>query len=284
MSLAMSTCRRIFVVWLAAACVDLAASNGNAQSQSLSKLQQNAGKAAQPRDLGQRVFESRCAGCHGLDGRGTERGPDLATRESVQWQTDATLRGTIQHGFPASGMPAFSTLSSAEMQSIVAYLRGLQGASKISGTAGAAHRGQSLFFGKARCSQCHSINGTGGFIASNLSEFGRTHSASEIRRAITDPDETGKRGQLTVVRTRDGREFSGLVRNEDNFTLQLQTLDGGFQFFVKSEIVDAHQTGPLMPTDYGTKLSATELSDLAAFLARVSGPKREKPKADDFEE
>src|SRR5437867_4253971 len=27
---------------------------------------------------GRQVFESRCAGCHGMDGRGAERAPDIA--------------------------------------------------------------------------------------------------------------------------------------------------------------------------------------------------------------
>ena len=233
---------------------------------------------------GARIFESRCAGCHGLDGHGTERGPNIASTENAQRQSDAALRRTIRHGIAGTGMPAFSTLSDGETQSVVSYLRRLQGSREISGTGGTAQTGQSLFFGKARCAECHSVGGQGGFIASDLSGFGRTHSALEIRRVILSPGEVGKRGDLTKVKARDGREFSGLVRNEDNFSLQLQTLDGSFEFFVKSEIAGIQRAGPLMPADYGSKLSGAELTDLVAFLARVSGPRRVKPKADDFEE
>ena len=40
---------------------------------------------------GKRVFESRCAGCHGLDGRGGERAPDIASNAKTQQRSDGEL-------------------------------------------------------------------------------------------------------------------------------------------------------------------------------------------------
>jgi hypothetical protein len=39
-----------------------------------------------------------------------------------------------------------------------------------------------------------------------------------------------------IISTQDGQNYSGRVRSEDNFSLQLQTLDGAFHLFMKSEL------------------------------------------------
>src|SRR5713101_6268356 len=49
---------------------------------------------------GRQAFESHCAGCHGLDGRGGERAPDVATRASARRRSDAELFQIIQSGIP----------------------------------------------------------------------------------------------------------------------------------------------------------------------------------------
>ena len=74
-----------------------------------------------------------------------------------------------------------------------------------------------------------------------------------------------------IVTSREGQKYSGVVRNEDNFSLQLQTLDGVFHFFMKSELEGvAQQPASLMPVDYGSTLSPAELNDLVSFLMLVA--------------
>src|SRR5260370_1150833 len=112
-------------------------------------------------------------------------------------------------------------------------------------------RGKSLFFGKARCSQCHTLAGTGGFIASDLSSYARTRAPEEIRQAIVNPNSVSRAAVATVVTTRDGYKYSGAARNEDNFSLQLQTPDGAFHLFLKSELASVVRDSiSLMPPDY----------------------------------
>ena len=68
--------------------------------------------------------------------------------------------------------------------------------------------------------------------------------------------------------------FTGIARNEDNFTLQLQTLDGTFHFFQKAELEHLeYQPSSIMPADYGTKLSGAELDDLISYLVHVARAK-----------
>ena len=50
---------------------------------------------------------------------------------------------------------------------------------------------------------------------------------------------------------RGGEKVVGRIRNEDNFSLQLQTLDGTFHFVIKSDLEGLeYNSQPLMPSDY----------------------------------
>ena len=227
---------------------------------------------------GKQVFESRCAGCHGLDGRGGEHAPDIAMSEKTQRRSDDELSRIIAGGVPGTGMPAFASLGS-NLKSVIAYLRQLQGKNDSAKFPGDVKKGRELFYGKPRCSECHAIAGSGGFIASELSGFGGNRSADEIRQAIVKPTSANRLGGKMIVKMRDGKEYSGVVRNEDNFSLQLQTLDGTFQLFQKSELASfSRQPDPLMPVNYAATLNRDELNDLVSFL--MSAARGVKTEAD----
>ena len=239
---------------------------------------------------GKQVFESRCAGCHGLDGRGGERAPDIAFNTKTQQRSDDELSQIVRRGFPGTGMPPFAALGS-NVKNVVAYLRQLQGKNESARFPGNARKGRELFYGKARCSECHTVTGSGGFIASELSGFGGHRSPDEIRQAIIKPTSTNRLGGKMIVQMRDGKEYAGVVRNEDNFSLQLQSLEGDFQLFQKSELTSfSHQPDSLMPADYSTTLNSDELNDLISFLmfaardAKTEAVAGKKPKDDEEEE
>jgi cytochrome c oxidase cbb3-type subunit 3 len=224
---------------------------------------------------GQKIFTSTCAGCHGLDGRGGERAPNIAQNREVQRLSDAQLTHIVQEGVPGTGMPAFHSLASSDVKAVVAYLRTLQGTNKTSTLPGNPVRGKALFYGDAGCSTCHMVAGSGGFIASDLSGYGATHSVQEIQNAITRPGQTlDRQAQSAVVVVRGGQQYTGRIRNEDNFSLQLQSLDGTFHFFLKSDI-ERLEYKSLMPLDYASRLSARDLDDLASYL--ISFAKKGEP-------
>jgi cytochrome c oxidase cbb3-type subunit III len=206
--------------------------------------------------------------CHGVDGRGSGRAPDIAAGAAAHQLSDADLTRIVQNGIPSRGMPSFKTLGPAEIQSLIAYLRVLQGKGRTAIVNGNPSHGQELFFGAARCSTCHLIHGEGGFLGPDLSDYSRSHSAEQIREAIVDPgrDLSPNADTVTAV-TRDGRTFVGVARNEDNFSLQLQTPDGNFHLLLKSDLTAlSHDHNPLMPSDYASRLSAHDLDDLVSFL------------------
>lgn len=219
---------------------------------------------------GSNTFSSTCAGCHGSDGRGGERGPNIATAREVVTLSDADLSSFVRNGVTGAGMPAFSFLGDSGIADVVAYLRVLQGKTGEFKVTGDSTAGRALFFGKAECSKCHMMQGVGGFIGTDLSEYGVTVAPDKIRAAILDPDTTiGVTAELIEIRTADGANVRGVLRAEDNFTVVVQQEDGRFRRFSKTEAGSIHRTGhSLMPRDYGNRLTAKELDDIVSYLVR----------------
>ena len=221
---------------------------------------------------GRQIFSSSCAGCHGLDGRGGERAPDIASKREVQRLSNAELARIVHDGLPGTGMPSFHLLGASRIQALVLYVRCLQGRGEPELLPGNSAAGKGVFFGKAGCGECHMVAGAGGFIGSDLSNYAAAQSAREIRDAILHPEsQADPAKKAVVVTTATGEQLTGLVRNEDNFSLQLQTLDGAFHLFAKSDLKSVeHQDQSLMLSDYGSRLSRAELDDVVSYLMRAA--------------
>jgi cytochrome c oxidase cbb3-type subunit III len=235
---------------------------------------------------GKQIFSSACAQCHGLDAKGSERAPNIADRASVQRLSDAQISHIIENGVPGTGMPAFHSLQSTQIRAVVGYLRTLQGKNKTGALPGNPEQGKTLFFGQAGCSQCHMITGEGGFIASDLSEYARIHDITQIRSAIVDPASLSRPVRAVTVTLHGGEKYMGRVRDEDNFSIQLQSLDGTFYFLPKLDIEKTEvESRPLMPSDYGSRLNSHELNDLISYLMKVAGANGSTPtKVDELEQ
>jgi cytochrome c oxidase cbb3-type subunit 3 len=85
---------------------------------------------------GKRLFASACSPCHGEGGKGGE-GPALNNRVLLANATDTYFVETIGQGRQGTGMegfltpsPARLTLAPAEIETIVAYIRSLEGGRK----------------------------------------------------------------------------------------------------------------------------------------------------------
>ncbi len=82
---------------------------------------------------GQWRYQTSCASCHGMDGKGISAfGPALKGNKFVMQVPAAVIIGVIQDGrhnrkksYPAySGMPAFYHIRAGEAQALVQYLKG----------------------------------------------------------------------------------------------------------------------------------------------------------------
>jgi putative heme-binding domain-containing protein len=228
---------------------------------------------AAPSDAGQQIFSSTCAPCHGLDGKGGEHGPDIAGNGRIQRLSNADLLNIVRNGIVSGGMPAFgAAFNASQLEAIVAWLRSLQGKRTAAALQGDASAGRTLFFGRAGCAECHMVAGKGGFIGPDLSHYGASREAAETRERILNPQKYARPGRgLVKVDVKGGKSFSGLVRNEDNFSLQLQARDGRFIFLDKRDVLRVTaEPGGLMPGDYGARLTQAEIDNLVSYLANAA--------------
>jgi cytochrome c oxidase cbb3-type subunit 3 len=232
---------------------------------------------------GAALFAANCGACHGSDGRSGERAPNIATRREVVSLTDADLIRTVENGLAGNGMPPFGYLGRDKVEAIVHYLRKLQGIGVAIAIPGDARQGEVLFFGKADCSKCHIVHGKGGYGGEDLSGYGLGRNVEDVRAGIIDPDRKLDRTaqQVTVVGT-DGHKCTGFVRNQDNFSLVLQTEDGVFRLFAREQIARVEYSGrSSMPRDYESRLSTKEIDDLVSYLFKSDPIERKSGKDDD---
>jgi cytochrome c6 len=70
------------------------------------------------------TFKTKCAGCHGADGKGKEalKTQDLGSPD-VQKMSDANLSGIITNG--KGKMPPYKSMSADQVKDMVAYIRSL---------------------------------------------------------------------------------------------------------------------------------------------------------------
>jgi mono/diheme cytochrome c family protein len=79
---------------------------------------------------GAKLFQQRCATCHGEEGRGTSRAPDLSGPD-VRDQTDGQLYWKISTGNTHAGMPAFSFLPELQRWQLVLQVRAIGARSSV---------------------------------------------------------------------------------------------------------------------------------------------------------
>jgi len=217
---------------------------------------------------GAAIFAANCAGCHGADGRGGEHAPDIATAPEVQHLMDRELAGIIRNGISGAGMPAFSSLKQQGVADVVAWLKILQGRGGMVKLPGDANRGKSLFFGKAQCSECHMVNGQGGFLGADLSFYGADAKSDQMRAILLNPEKNlPLEKEATTVVTKTGQTITGMLKGNNNFSLSLQTADGAFHFLQKSDLarVDLGSKS-LMPA---STLDSKEMDDLISYLLQA---------------
>ncbi|MGE0129487.1 MAG: PQQ-dependent dehydrogenase, methanol/ethanol family [Blastocatellales bacterium] len=220
-------------------------------------------------EAGKRHYEARCAACHGADGKGGERGPDIISPERARRRSADDLSELIRKGIPAAGMPAFP-LPEREMRELVAFVRSLSAPAIENAAPGDVAAGAAFFFGKGNCSSCHVVKGRGGLLGPDLSELGAERTLSEIEQSLRAPGARLTQGfRLVSARLHDGQRLRGFARNESNYDLQLQSLDGKLRLLQRQEIAElTHETVSLMPE---VKATQEEMRNLLAYLSRLSG-------------
>ena len=230
---------------------------------------------AKAAEAGKLVYSRTCQVCHGGEARG-DRGPALAYGKFEHGGEDDEIFGNIRNGIQGTQMPAFPKLPADDIWRLVTYFRSLSGSLSASNESvpGNAATGESIFFGKGSCSNCHQVNERGIAVGPDLSEAGKI-SIQALRRSILEPNSERNRmmrlfgvGRTAVeIKTKEGREITGIKHSEDTFNLVMTDMKGNLLLLDKKDLVEEHSPGKsLHPDDYGTQLSASELQDVLAYL------------------
>jgi len=219
---------------------------------------------------GQKLYATSCVGCHGVTGQGG-RGPNLRQRGVWHPLDDDALFTTIKRGVPGADMPG-TNLPDEQIWQVAAFVRSLTAPAIEASVPGDAAAGESVFWGKGKCGNCHPVRGKGGTFGPDLGNIASTKAAEDIRIAILDPtgDGFGRYRGVTVT-LQDGRTIKGVARNHTNYSIQVQQRDGNLQLLHMADVKTLlfAKTSP-MPGDYKQKLSKEEIDNLVAYLSRQS--------------
>jgi cytochrome c oxidase cbb3-type subunit III len=237
--------------------------------------------------LGEFQFRSNCAFCHGLGARGGGRGPDLTRAQKRHGNSDGDLFRTINEGVPGTAMPPNGAtqqgvgMTDTEIWQVIAYIRSVQVKTPAQPPGDAAH-GKQLFYGAAACSACHMIEGKGGRLGPDLTTTGSARATDYLVESVRFPSRRLAQGiseamkefsqeyETVKVETADGQKFTGVVLNEDHFTLQMLDLREQLHLFEKDKLRSYEKSREsLMPAYDQKMLSDRDLQDILAFLLSV---------------
>jgi putative heme-binding domain-containing protein len=237
--------------------------------------------------LGESQFRANCAFCHGLGARGGGRGPDLTRAQKRHGSSDSEMFRNIHDGIAGTAMPAATNggigvgMSDGEIWQVIAYLRSVEKKASAE-TAGNAAHGKELFYGTAACGTCHMVNGKGGRLGPDLSSVGGSRSFEYLVESMRNPSKRLAQGiseplkdfsqeyETVTVVTADGTKLTGVVLNEDNFSLQMMDTREQLRLLQKDKLrsyVKSRES--LMPTYDQKMLSDKDLQDLIAYLLTV---------------
>ncbi len=135
---------------------------------------------------------------------------------------------------------------------------------------GDARRGEELFFNRLEisCQRCHTVDQRGGAIGPELSKIAEKRDRRYLLEALVTPNKQIAEGfETLLIETVDGRVLSGILKEETDDFVRLQTPEGNILHVAKSEIDIRDQGQSAMPNDLVQKISLRELRDLVEYLA-----------------
>lgn len=253
-------------------------SNADAQGQQPTPL---ANPTAADLASGAKVFTTYCGRCHGFDGTGGS-GPPLTRPKLRRAADDTAILDILVNGIPDTSMMAAWMLSEPEMAQVTAYVRAL-GRRAEETPPGNADRGRAVY-ASAGCATCHIVRGEGAVLGPELTEIGLLRGAAYLRESLLAPSAArperpvlyepyGYPAYVVVVaQPRRGAEVSGVLVNEDSFTLQLRDRTGRWHSLRKTDLSSlAYEPRTSLMPAYGERLTKEQMNDLVAYLMTLRG-------------
>ena len=137
-------------------------------------------------------------------------------------------------------------------------------------TGGDVGEGRKLFFGKAICSSCHSVEGNGGDFGPDLTNIGEIRSQHDILEAILYPSASFAREYETSRVITKTNNYSGIIKEQLPEVIILETGLGLRVRVSRAEITAIEpQDVSMMPPGLHEQLTTIELADLTAYLTSL---------------
>jgi cytochrome c oxidase cbb3-type subunit 3 len=218
---------------------------------------------------GMTQFQQTCAMCHGSAARGTGSGPSLIDSSLVRHDESGNLiTKIVQEGRPDRGMPAFPTLTTAQITDIVAFLHAkivISDSTSAVGPAG-GYSLKRLLTGNAQagldyfdrtCTKCHSTSG-------DLAGIARKYLPAELEARMLYPRVAIDTG---VVSLPSGERVKGQIVHLDAFDVAVVDAAGNYRSWplrpgVKVELDDPLGQHLALLHTYTDK----DIHDLFAYL------------------
>jgi cytochrome c oxidase cbb3-type subunit III len=196
---------------------------------------------------GMAMFQQSCAVCHGTGATGG-MGPDLLESSLVRHDVNGNLIGqVIQNGRVDKGMPAFPSMTGAEISDIAAYLHArIQVTSSVESEGpvggyslknlliGNAEAGKQYFYGAGKCSTCHSPTG-------DLTGIAKKYSPSELESQFLYPSPDNVTATVSLA---SGPTVQGTLLHLDEFYVAILGKDGHYRSWPRQK-VSVRVTDPL---------------------------------------
>ena len=245
---------------------------------------------------GEKLYNETCTSCHGKDGTGGELGPPVAAQNRRYLRrTHQEIFDTIKNGITGTQMPPYQgQFTDDQVCQVTAYLAGLRGTAIDTPASGDVAAGEAVFWGKGSCGSCHMIKAKGSILGPDLSNLAGTRKVQNIVDALTKEKHKiaadGGTHDTTLlpmttyqpvrVTTADGKVISGILKNEDSFSLQvLAREDLNLYRFRRQDVKVFYDPQSIMPHDWDKRLTPAEFQNLLAFLTRLHVPPPPPPPA-----
>lgn len=223
-------------------------------------------------ERGANLFASNCSFCHGAKATGGDTGPDLVRSALVLHDEKAELIGPVIHnGRVNRGMPAFATLSDAELYDLAEFLHMRVELAANRGTykllnvlTGDPKAGEEYFQTAGHCVSCHSATG-------DLAHIGSKLAPADLQQTFLYPGSRGEsKSHKVTVTLASGESISGTLVRLDDFNVSLYQRDGEYRSVklsgnVKVDVEDklaAHR-------ELLDKYSDADMHNLTAYLATL---------------
>lgn len=142
---------------------------------------------------------------------------------------------------------------------------------------GDASHGRMLF--QKTCATCHTLFGEGQKVGPDLTGSNRANLDYILENILAPSSVVGKDYQMTLLQLYDGRVVSGLIKQETDSALTLQTIND--EVVIALEDIDARKLSEqsLMPTGLIETMSDEQVRDLVKYLASPAQVALRGPKA-----